>query len=132
MAGDMTIHSVSDRALLALVEDLGMGATTLGIARAIDRPYKNAGARLGAMRRMELVTREPATAEDPDPFWTLTALGKQFRDGHLRAQLNRAMTDVADGELYALLSVIGGRMGSAEQGSRAIYRRELRHHGAIR
>lgn len=128
----MTIHSVSDRALLALVEDLGMGATTAGVARSIDRPYRNAGSRLGAMRRMELVTREPATAEDPDPYWTLTTLGKQFRDGKLRANLSRAMTDVAPGELYALLSVVGGRMGSAEQTRLGVYRRELRHHGAIR
>lgn len=128
MAG-FTLREASDRELLAYLQDAADAdgqASTFAIADLADlkakRPLVNVGVRLGYLRRVGLVERDPDTRG-----WYLTAIGETFVAGRLPAAARRALDHLDGGAAWAATEQLGELLRAAGPEQATMMRRQWQH-----
>ncbi|MFL5861136.1 MAG: hypothetical protein ACJ780_10185 [Solirubrobacteraceae bacterium] len=125
----------SDRELLALMRDVGGEegvCSTRDIAEAADvgtkHPLTNVGVRLGYLRRIGMLERDPETRK-----WYLTPLGERFVRGKLTPGQRRALEALRDeGAAWAATESLARLLGDADTAQATMMRRQWQHGWAQR
>jgi hypothetical protein len=129
------LADVSDRELLALLQDVsdddGM-ASTADLAAVADlnakHPLSNVGVRLGYLRRIGMLDRDPKTMR-----WFLTTLGSRFVSGRLTAAQRKALEALRDeGSAWAATESLASLLGGASQAQATMMRRQWQYGWAQR
>ena len=135
MPRSMKLDDVSDREVLALlrdVADVDGTVSTLDIATAMDletkHPLSNVGVRLGYLRRIGLLARDPDTKR-----WYLTSVGSQFVAGRLSATQQRALESLkSEGAAWAATESLSRLLKDAGDSQATMMRRQWQHGWAQR
>lgn len=123
------LRDASDRELLALLQDAtdrdGQASTRAIADRAnlqSRRPLVNVGVRLGYLRRIGMLERDPETAG-----WYLTPAGESFVAGRLSAAARRALDDLDGGAAWAATEQLGELLRLAGPEQATLMRRQWQH-----
>lgn len=135
MPRSMKLDDVSDREVLALLRDVADAdgtVSTLDIATAMDletkHPLSNVGVRLGYLRRIGLLARDPDTKR-----WYLTSVGSQFVAGRLSATQQRALESLkSEGAAWAATESLSRLLKDAGDSQATMMRRQWQHGWAQR
>lgn len=126
----LTLEEFSDRELLfaleehsdaeGLVSSLEL-AEGLGLS-GLKHPRQNVAIRLSWLKRYGVVYREQETGR-----WGLTPIGERIMHGSLRAAERRAVADLDEGRLYAIMTAISGSMLNAHDEAATMAARQWRY-----
>jgi hypothetical protein len=123
------LADASDRELLALLQDAADNDGQASTADVADltglkskRPLVNVGVRLGYLRTIGLVERDPETRG-----WYLTATGESLVAGRLSAAARRALDDLDGGAAWAATEQLGELLRIAGVQQATLMRRQWQH-----
>lgn len=135
MPRSMKLADVGDREVLALCQDISGPEgdfSTADFAAAVDmavkHPLSNVGVRLGYLRRIGMIERDPATKR-----WYLTPLGTVYVRGRLTAAQSRALEALRDeGSAWAATEQLSRLLQDAGEAQATMMRRQWQHGWAQR
>src|ERR1700749_4815223 len=129
-----TIADASDRELAAIVHQVAGSdgqATTRDIADegglATKHPLTNVGVRLGYLRKIGILDRDPETRG-----WFLPPIGERFMSGQLTAAQRRALAALSEGSSVAATEALAALLAEANQVQQTMMRRQWQHGWANR